>query len=237
MTIKSVGFDFFGTLVEAKADWRECISLVCEHLQEVGYDVSNEDFISNYQSATNEFRKIRQTNLKEVNNRVWVANALKRMNYDVEPNDPNIGSAVERYFKHWEITLEPEAIGVLKNLKDKYMISLVSNFTDSVFLHYTLERLGLTKFFDHIIDSDTVGWRKPHPTIFKRFLELSNIGAEDSIFIGDELDTDIKGANEIGIKTVHIVKSKKKSSQNHANIKPDWIIENLNELIEILTQI
>jgi putative hydrolase of the HAD superfamily len=237
MTIKAVGFDFFGTLVEAKADWMECISLVCERLQEVGYDVSNEDFISNYRAATNEFRKIRQTNLREVNNRVWVANTLKRMNYDVEPNDPNIGSAVERYFKHWEITLEPEALGLLRNLKDKYKISLVSNFTDSVFLHDTLDRLGLTIFFDYIIDSDTVGWRKPHPNIFKRFLDLSNIRAEDSIFIGDDLETDIRGANEMGIKTVLIVKPDKKSIQNHANVKPDWIIENLNELRGILTQI
>lgn len=233
MTVKAVGFDFFGTLAEAKADRLECLLSICKHLRTFGYDFSDDDFISNYQAVTAEFRRIRQTDLREVNNRVWITNSLRRMNYDVDPGDAIIGSAVDEYFKPWEITLMPEATRLLERMKGRYKISLISNFTHSPFLNRTLSNLNIARFFDYVIDSDTVGWRKPHRNIFERFIDLSGIKAEEAVFVGDDLEADVKGAKKVGIRTAYLLKPDRETQQIKL-IQPDWVIGSLTELEKLL---
>jgi hypothetical protein len=65
MAIKSVGLDFFGTLVDAEGDWEECTLSMCKHLQQGGYQVSNNDFLSNYWAVAAKKRKICYENLRE----------------------------------------------------------------------------------------------------------------------------------------------------------------------------
>lgn len=233
MTIRAVGFDLFGTLAEARADWRECVEFMCSQLRASGYDFTDTTFVTNYQAIATKYRKTRETDLREVNNGVWVADTLKRMDYDVDPSDPSICSAVDCYFSKWEVVLVPDAVELLEATKKKYTVSLVSNFTDRAFLGRTLERLDIAKFFDHVIDSDTFGWRKPHPGIFKRFLDLSAVEAEEAVFVGDDLEADVKGAKEIGIRAVYISRSDKESRAQYAT-EPDWIVGSLNELAELL---
>ena len=49
--------------------------------------------------------------------------------------------------------------------------------------------------------------------------------------IGNSLDSDIKGAQEVGIKTVWLNREKEK---NQSNIKPDYEINNIYQLQRIL---
>lgn len=232
--IKAIGFDFFGTLVEAKANSMECVLSMCKYLQKIGYEFSDEDFIRNYHSVVESFRKLRNDDLREVNNCVWVAYTLKKMGYEVELSSPYIISAVDRYFDSWQITLASDATEVLKLLKGKFTVSLISNFTDSTFLHRSLKRLEIEEFFDHVIDSDSIGWRKPHPEIFKRFLKLSAVRAEEAIFIGDELESDIKGAKILGINTVLLARPGIRNFQEETEACPDHIVNSLTEFVELL---
>lgn len=235
MTIKALGFDFFGTLVDAQADWRECVLLTCKYLQRYGYDFSDDDFMSNYREVVSEHRKTRYETFREVNNCVWVADTLNRLGIEVESSCPDIKSAVDEYFNLWELTLAPDAPTVLRSLNKKYTVSLVSNFTHSFFLHQSLRKLGIEKFFDHIIDSDTVGWRKPHPNIFNHFLKTSRVKAVDAVFIGDNPETDIKGAKGIGIKAVLLVKPGQVQAQlSQVLITPDHIVSSLSEFRSLL---
>jgi hypothetical protein len=41
MPIKAIGFDFFGTLVEAEAKVNDCISSMCNHLHNLGYSFAD----------------------------------------------------------------------------------------------------------------------------------------------------------------------------------------------------
>ena len=144
MGIRAIGLDFFGTLAEAEADRNACASKMCERLRECGYTINDGDFISSYQSTALEYRKTRETDLREVNNRVWVEDTLRRMGYEADPSSPHVASAVEAYFNQWRITLFPDALPFLKSVKGRYKIALVSNFTDSCFLKKTLSRLQST---------------------------------------------------------------------------------------------
>lgn len=235
MGIKAVGFDFFGTLVGVEGDWKACTSFMCSHLHECGYEFSDDSFISNYRAVVAEFRKVRYEDLREINNSVWVADTLKRMGHTVEPSDPDIISAVEKYFEPWQVKAAPDACLVLEELKEKFTISLVSNFTDEVFLQKSLRKIGIEQFFHNIIVSNTVGWRKPHPEIFKRFLEQSEARAEEAVFIGDDLKADIKGAKAMGIKTVWLVKPDADIDlKEESLVIPDHIVNTLSEFKAIL---
>lgn len=236
MNFKAIGFDFFGTIVDVKADGKTCILSMCNHLQQCGYEISDDDFIANYRSTTAEYRKTRYEVHREVNNCIWVVDTLKRMGINEKVSNPNIISAVEKYFNSWQLTIVSDAPFVLKRLGRVFNIALVSNFTDSAFIHRSLRKLGIEKFFDHIIDSDTVGWRKPHPKIFKQFLKVSKVKAEEAIFIGDDLEADIKGANAIGIKSVLLNRpSYKRYKQQKTKIIPDHIVSSLTEFEELLS--
>jgi len=237
MVIKALGLDFFGTLVEAEADRDTCVSKMCDRLRECGYAIDDEDFASHYRSTATEHRRTREADLREVNNCVWISDALRRMGYEAEPSSLNVVSTVEAYFDQWRITLYPDALSFLKLIRGRYTIALVSNFTDSAFLHRSLSRLGIDGFFDFVVDSDVIGWRKPHPTIFKRFLELSAVKAGEVLFVGDDLKADVRGAKDMGIRAVFLARpGRKLDPGGDSGIQPDFVVSSLTELGKLLDE-
>lgn len=74
---------------------------------------------------------------------------------------------------------------------------------------------------------------KPEPAIFQTALNLYK--AENSIFVGDRLDTDILGANRAAIKSVLVltgVSTRKDALAAKPEERPSYIISSLSELLE-----
>lgn len=65
-----------------------------------------------------------------------------------------------------------------------------------------LGRHGLLDSFDHIILSSEVGAKKPDHQIFE--LATGRVSADRQIYVGDDYDTDIVPAEELGFDTVHV---------------------------------
>jgi HAD superfamily hydrolase (TIGR01450 family) len=79
---------------------------------------------------------------------------------------------------------------------------------------------------------------KPHPAIFQAALKRLGVHAGDTLMIGDRLETDIKGANELGIDSAVLltgVTSREDISQS--SIKPDFIFKDLIELHHSLQEV
>lgn len=66
-----------------------------------------------------------------------------------------------------------------------------------------LDNSGIRDFFGHIITSEGIGERKPHPIVFEHALQLTNSSAEESVMIGDDFEADIVGAKQAGWKQVY----------------------------------
>jgi putative hydrolase of the HAD superfamily len=62
--------------------------------------------------------------------------------------------------------------------------------------------MGLAERIDFAVFSSEVGKRKPHPAIFERALNALGVEAVDSVFVGDRLYEDVRGAGELGMTTV-----------------------------------
>ena len=158
-----------------------------------------------------------------------MAETIKKFGYALSPDSPLIADAVDAYFSPWILTLQKDVLPALSDLRKACRIGLISNFTNTKYIHKSLRDLGISDYFDCVMVSENVGWRKPHPTIFKKFLGTLKVEAEETLFVGDELEADIQGAKEVGMKTAQIVRDDhKEASEDH--VKPDFIIHSLNDL-------
>jgi putative hydrolase of the HAD superfamily len=80
---------------------------------------------------------------------------------------------------------------------------LVSNaFDPPALLHRDLERMGLASRLDAAVFSSETGKRKPHPLIFETVLERLAVDPRRALFVGDRRYEDVRGAKELGMKTV-----------------------------------
>jgi putative hydrolase of the HAD superfamily len=118
----------------------------------------------------------------------------------------------------------------LSKLKEAYILALVTNGAPDLQREKILCS-GLAKYFKEIVISGEVGFGKPNPEIFNIALKRIGIKPDQVIMAGNNLETDIKGANGAGIKSVWLNRKKEK---NESNIKPDYEINNIGELQNIL---
>lgn len=65
-----------------------------------------------------------------------------------------------------------------------------------------LERVGIARHFEAIVDSHHEGVRKPDPEIFRRALARLEVRPADAVYLGDIPDVDVVGANGAGIAAV-----------------------------------
>jgi HAD superfamily hydrolase (TIGR01509 family) len=65
-----------------------------------------------------------------------------------------------------------------------------------------LDRHGLLSRLDAVVFCTDVGWRKPHPAVFRRALELLDTTAEHAVFVGDDPVWDVEGARSAGVRPV-----------------------------------
>ncbi len=106
------------------------------------------------------------------------------------------------------INLPKERIKLLKNLKNKFSIFLLSN-TNEIHINGLKNLLGENDYnefinlFDKIYYSHIIGIRKPSKEAFYLILEENNLNKKNVLFI-DDSSQHIKSANNIGINTYHI---------------------------------
>ena len=122
---------------------------------------------------------------------------------------------------------------VLQRLKSRYKLAIVSNtfsWGDKE-VSGALSRKDLTRFFDAIVTSVDAGSRKPDDGIYRKALDLLECDPHQAIMVGDRVDTDIAGANMIGITSVLCRWNTRYPIEvDNENFLPDYVIGSLTEL-------
>ena len=207
MSVKAVIFDFIGTLVKVVGySYEDSVRKLCESVVEAGFNVDSLRFLKAYREAHLKYREIRYGRLVEVTNAVWIAEALNELGYEATPEDGRVKQAVNAFFQDYLNSLKTRkcAKKVLSWVSTRYETGLISNFTYTPVICTALRKLDMAKFFNVILVSHAVGWRKPHPKIFKEALTTLGIEAEETVFIGDSPKEDIEGAKNMGMKTIFV---------------------------------
>lgn len=123
-----------------------------------------------------------------------------------------------------------ETFEVLDELHQSYKLFLLTNGSPDL-QNTKLEMTPqLVPYFDHILISGAYGKGKPDLMLFNEALRLANLSNEEVLMVGDNLHTDITGANAAGIKTVWV---NRKGMTNHTDIRPSEEVTNLHQLKEL----
>jgi HAD superfamily hydrolase (TIGR01509 family) len=97
----------------------------------------------------------------------------------------------------WE-HVEPDVEPALAALRDRGLrLVVVSNANGR--LRHLFDRLQLTRWFDHLLDSHEWGVEKPDPRLFQLALEQSRAEASRTVHVGDLYHVDVMGARRAGL--------------------------------------
>ena len=105
-------------------------------------------------------------------------------------------------------------IELLEYLKESYQMHIITNGFEEVQFD-KLKNSGLFEYFDQIITSEAVGFKKPHSAIFEYALNKAKAVVSESVMIGDDLNTDIKGAVDFGMDCIYF---------NPNEVKHDFVL-------------
>ncbi len=106
---------------------------------------------------------------------------------------------IEEYLMN-EHCLNQDLVDVIKSLKTKYKIGMISNIGADWYERLVPEDVRL--LFDQTILSGEVGMVKPYPEIFELACFKFNMKPSEMIFIDDILDN-CEGARAVGIQSIH----------------------------------
>lgn len=203
--IKAIGFDLFNTLITPDSQaLPEAMGRLIDCLREIGLSLDQKAFEGAYREAALRFIEATRQNGRETHNRFWISAALETQGHYLKPDDPRIALAVNAYFsafpKHCHLIAGTKEM--LRTLKETYGLGLLSNFTHGPAAREIIEHVGLNPFFDVILVSGEDGFRKPHPSIFRRLVEALGVEPHQTIYVGDDPEPDITGAQGAGLQPV-----------------------------------
>jgi putative hydrolase of the HAD superfamily len=157
---------------------------------------------------------------------------LRRIGID----NPALGQKLADFFpeaRKQHPVLYDETLRVLDQLKGRYELLLLTNGSPGLQRSKLEITPEIAPYFDHIVISGDFGKGKPDAGIFEHALARFGYEAKDALMVGDNLLTDILGAERAGIRSVWINREEK---PGHDTIVPTYQIQHLEELLQILEQ-
>jgi putative hydrolase of the HAD superfamily len=204
-SVKAIGFDFFNTLITiAPGAMTEAFDRLFASLLGSGLSPEKESFKKVYRESAIGFMAATKVDGRETHNRFWISAALEAFGLNIAPEDDRIAKAVEAYFSAFYdyCRLIPGTKEMLAGLRGEYRLGLLSNFTHAPAAVRLLELTGLESFFDSILISGALGFRKPHPLVFERLIEELGVEKDGIVYVGDDPEPDILGASQAGLHPV-----------------------------------
>ncbi len=112
-------------------------------------------------------------------------------------------------------------------LREKGLIlGLISNVDSDI--TPLCQELGLSALLQIVVTSQDVGIGKPHPEIFREALRQAEVNPNEAIYVGDQYQIDVEGANAAGMQGVLLDRGELKETTTYPKIN------GLNELIEFI---
>ena len=123
-----------------------------------------------------------------------------------------------------------DAEEVVKKLSENHKLIIVTNGLKEV-QRSRIEASAIGRYFNKVVVSDEIGILKPERGIFEYAVEgYGYIKKSEMLMIGDSINSDIKGGRDFGIATCWF---KRNSTENTSDIKENYRITNLKELLEL----
>lgn len=161
----------------------------------------------------------------EVTSQVW-SRALATCDMD----DPDlVRRAVELHLAETlaEQRLFDDAARLLDELSGRLPLALITNGASDT-QRAVLRALDLERRFDAIVISGEVGIAKPDPAAFRLACDQLGVKPGEAWHVGDDLMTDVGGAQSAGLVAVWVDRGGGTSSRS---VEPDLVVRSLDSLL------
>lgn len=126
------------------------------------------------------------------------------------------------------------ALDVCRRLSASHRLFVITNGVTETQIK-RLKQSGLFEFFEDVFDSQSIGFQKPSREFFNYAIScIKDFNKQETLIIGDSLNTDIKGGLMSGIDTCWINRKSQKCSDE---IVSKYTITNLTELYDICSPV
>ena len=222
-------FDFYGTLCEIWTNERK--RFLWENLDFFMKGSGAFYHAGELQKKYREFCRLEEERMRNETGYYDIEIDLKnvfKMLYEykgVKPENDLINETeiVFRLLSMEKMKMFGHATELLRQLRnDGRKVYLLSN-AQEVFTEYEMDQLGIKELFDGICYSSTAGYRKPSEKFFDYLFDKYQLKKEESIMIGNDALSDIKGASGYGMDSIYI-------HTVQSGRRPDCLPENCREM-------
>jgi HAD superfamily hydrolase (TIGR01509 family) len=136
------------------------------------------------------------------------------------------------HFVAERISTMPGAQHVLSELKRAgFRLGLVTNTSlPHCIIVEEIKQLALDDYFDTVVCSSEIVFRKPDAAMFGVALRALNAAPDETMFVGDSYHADVIGAKQVGMKTVWLNPNR---NPVPGEVKPDYDIAGLEEILAL----
>lgn len=240
---KVILFDLGSTLIYSKDPWppiyeRADLALV-KVLQQAGIPLEIKAFSGEVETFLDSYYAVRGTSTIERTTLSALGELLEQKGLQDIPFSV-IRAALDAMYaitqQNW--FLETDAIPTLKTLLEQgYRLGMISNTSDDKNVQQLVDHWDLTPYFETIVTSAGCGIRKPDKHIFQLALEHFRIPPEQAVMVGDTLEADILGANQLGLYSIWITRRAELLEEGELKIQPQAVITSLDQLPGLLAEI
>jgi len=193
---KLVIFDAFNTLVRPVAGFEETFA---DALTSIGIE-SSRAVLARLQVASAGLDHRRWSRSRD-DYAAWTRKTLRRQGSHLLAS---FASHVIPALEQWhQAPMEqfPDAAGCLASMRSMGItVAVCSNWGWD--LADDLASAGLAGLADVLLSSAEAGCRKPHPDIYRKVLRLVGVAPREAVFVGDNLEADVRGPQRAGIRGV-----------------------------------
>jgi HAD superfamily hydrolase (TIGR01662 family) len=226
-------------------DWPEVLvqanQELIQSLKSSGFKFDEQVFLAELQSREEAYYSERGSEFIEYTT-AYILKTLLEEHGNPHPTDSNLRPAIEARYTvsraHWHI--EDDAIATLAILRQQgYRLGAISNASDDLDVQALVDKGGIRPFFEVILSSAALGFRKPNPRIFHSALHQMELQPSRTAMVGDMLGADVLGARSAGIFAIWVSR-RADTAANRAHkdtIIPDATISKLSELPSLLDRL
>jgi 2-haloacid dehalogenase len=214
-----ITFDCYGTLIDWELGMKNALKNLVES-RGLSFDIKS--MPQRYIEIEIEIEKETYRKYKEI-----LALGVRRL---FKEKGIELASKEERIFADTITKWPPfeETTEVLRKLKEKYKLAILSNIDDELIQH-SIKLIGVE--FDGVITAEQVKSYKPSHGHWKRMTESFKLPKENVLHVAASYEHDIVPAKELGFQVVWI---NRKNEKAKGIINPDYEFRDLRPLVNLL---
>ncbi|MCX7173342.1 MAG: HAD family hydrolase [Proteobacteria bacterium] len=234
MTIKGILFDLYGTLIDIETDesMEEIYRGIAHYLTYHGVYLHRGRVQHSYYQIMKQQKEASGEEYPEIDVKaIWNA-FLKQEGIQAAEQRAHLAKVLAHLYRgisRKRLQLYPGVEAVLDELRKRYALGLVSD-AQPCFALPEIRAVGLDGYFDPVVISAPLGYRKPDRRIFEKALEHMKLTPAEVIYIGNDMFRDIHGARQLGIKTIFI--DSNQGAKSHNDVAPDYFVSQFEDVLK-----